>query len=69
MSVDINLAIRVVMAEKKINQTQLAKKIKMTRAYINYLYNDERIPSFDALGKICVALECKMSYLIGRGEK
>ena len=66
---DTGKAIRVMIARNNTNQTQLSKKIEITRPYMSSLCNNERTPSLGMLEKISSALNCSVWELIKEAEK
>ena len=66
---DIWQAIRVMLAKRQLSQAKLAAMVEVTRPYMCSLCNNERVPSFGLLERICEALECKVSELIAEGER
>lgn len=60
----IKCRLRVLLAEKEINQKELAKMTGIQPMTINKLYNNNivRVP-LDAIDKICDALQCDISDL------
>lgn len=64
---DLGLAIRVMIAKRKVSQTSLAKEVGVTRPYMSSLCNNDRIPSFGLLEKVSVALDCELWELIKEG--
>ena len=65
---DLGKGIRVMMAKKKISQTKLASAIHVTRPYMSNLCNNERVPSFGLIERICETLECNVWELIKESE-
>jgi DNA-binding Xre family transcriptional regulator len=53
------------MAEKKINQTQLAEEAGLNRATVNRLFNDTcRRVDFDTLEKLATYFDCKLTDIL-----
>lgn len=63
----IKCRLRVLLAEKEINQKELAQMTGVQPMTINKLYNNNivRVP-LDAIDKICDALQCDISDLFKR---
>ncbi len=63
----IKCRLRVLLAEKEINQKELAQITGIQPMTINKLYNNNivRVP-LDAVDKICEALQCDISDLFKR---
>ena len=65
---DLGQGIRVMLAKRQISQTKLAKEVEVTRPYMSSLCNNERVPSFGLLERMCDALDCKVWELIKECE-
>ena len=63
----IKCRLRVLLAEREINQKELAAMTGIQPMTINKLYNNNivRVP-LDAVDKICEALQCDISDLFKR---
>ena len=65
---DIGKAIRVMIAREKTSQTQLARKVSVTRPYMSSLCNNARVPSLGLLESISKSLNCCVWELIKEAE-
>ena len=63
----IKCRLRVLLAEKEMNQKELAEKTGVQPMTINKMYNNNivRVP-LDAIDKICGVLQCEISDLFKR---
>jgi len=64
MSDDIGHGIVVRRAVLRMTQTELARRIGVTRSYISMLENGERPLTEELLQRIAAALECKPEYFL-----
>jgi len=64
MSDDIGHGIVVRRAVLRMTQTELARRIGVTRSYISMLENGERPITDDLLQRIAAALGCKPEHLL-----
>ena len=64
MSDDIGHKIVVRRAVLRMTQTELARRIGVTRSYISMLENGERPITDDLLPRIAAALGCKPEFLL-----
>lgn len=65
----IKCRLRVLLAEKEMNQKELAEKTGIQPMTINKMYNNNivRVP-LDAVDKVCEVLQCEISDLFKREE-
>lgn len=63
----IKCRLRVLLAEREMNQKDLSEKTGIQPMTINKMYNNNivRVP-LDAIDKICEALQCEISDLFNR---
>jgi len=64
-------AVKVALAENNMNQSQLADKIGVSRAYVSKMLNNQELksPSIDFFCSVAMALNIKLSELISKGEE
>ncbi|MFS0904164.1 helix-turn-helix domain-containing protein [Priestia aryabhattai] len=55
--------------EKKITQTDLAKKLDLNRSYLSTVESGARTPSLQLLKQIADTLEVSIDSLLGRDDK
>lgn len=48
-----------------LNQTNLAKLVGITQAFMSELEKGKKVPSVEVLEKLCGALDCSADYLLG----
>jgi putative transcriptional regulator len=60
----IQLRIREVIKEKKIQQKDLAELIGVSKVTVSYWCNNQTLPSIETLGSIAKVLEVRISDLI-----
>ncbi len=68
MSDDIGHGIVVRRAVLRMTQTELARRIGVTRSYISMLENGERPLTDELRQKIAAALDCKPEFLLRQLE-
>ena len=68
MSDDIGHGIVVRRAVLRMTQTELARRIGVTRSYISMLENGERPLTEELRQKIAAALDCKPEFLLRQLE-
>jgi transcriptional regulator with XRE-family HTH domain len=52
-----------------MTQEALAFAADVDRTYVSYLENDQKSPTIEMLGKLCIELKLPVSELIKRAEK
>ena len=65
---DIQKALRVAMAQRDMNQRELAKKMKVTEGAVHHWVATGRRMRIDTINKIAKALKLKTSELMELGE-
>jgi putative transcriptional regulator len=60
----IQLRIKEVIKEKKIQQKDLAELIGVSKVTVSYWCNNQTLPSIETLGSIAKVLEVRISDLI-----
>jgi transcriptional regulator with XRE-family HTH domain len=55
---------RAMLAERGINQSDLAQRLKVTPAYVSQLLSGHRTPHLETLEKLAKAMNCRASDLI-----
>ena len=66
---NIPKSLRVAMAYKGINQSELAKKASLSTTTISFIINGKSSVNADRLERICNALGYKTSEFIALGEE
>jgi len=66
---NLSRSLKVALAYRDMNQTQLAKKMQVSQPYINSLCSGKRQIGMNMLPKICEALKYKESEFIALGEE
>jgi transcriptional regulator with XRE-family HTH domain len=66
--VNIGLKITALRKQKAWSQTDLAKKIDVSRAIIGRYERNEAAPSIDVAKRMADAFEVSLDYLVGEGQ-
>ena len=61
----MNLRLRAIRENLEITQKDIAKKLKVTPAYYNFLENGKRVIPLEHLNKFCNAYKVSADYVLG----
>lgn len=64
----MNLRLRAIRENLEITQKDIAKKLKVTPAYYNFLENGKRIIPLNHLNKICNIFKVSADYILGLSD-
>lgn len=67
-NMDIGQRITMLRKTKNWSQTDLAKRVKVSRVIIGRYEHNESAPSIDVAKKIADAFEVSLDYLVGEGQ-
>ncbi len=62
---DFGSKLQEILNEKKITQKEFAKMLNMSQSAVNTYCTGARLPSFEVLKSICIALNESADYLLG----
>ncbi len=60
----IGLAIKTVREKRSLSQTELAKRVRVTQAFLSYIEKGSREPSFELIDQISKELEVPQQVLL-----
>ncbi len=56
-------ALRIIRKRNRITLTDMAKKVKVSKAYLSSIENNRKSPNIKVIENICIELDCELRII------